>query len=71
MIKTSFSQRKVVNFDEKNISAQEEARKDGARLQKKNVHKKRQKGACAPPRQGQEEAFLLITAGAERLKRLF
>jgi len=39
-----------VNFNEKNISAKEKTCKDGARLQKKNVNKKRQKGAGTPPR---------------------
>lgn len=52
-------------FNEKNISAEEEARTEGAWLQKKNVHKKRKKGFGKTPRKGQKAAFLLMIKGTE------
>lgn len=46
--------------DEKNFPAQEAARKDGARLQKENVHQERQKGTGPPPCKGSQVPVLLI-----------
>ena len=47
-------------FNEKNISAEKEACKDGTRFQKENVNQKRKKSIGTPPCKGQKAAFLLI-----------
>ena len=52
-------------FNEKNVSAQKEARSDGARIQKKNVNKGRKKGFGSPPRKGQKKTLLLKCASAD------
>ena len=52
-------------FNEKNVSAQKEARSDGARIQKKNVNKGRKKSFGAPPRKGQKKTLLLKCASAD------
>jgi len=46
--------------NEKNFPAKEKTRKEGARLQKKNVNKKRKKSACPQKSKGQKKALLLI-----------
>ena len=45
---------------EKNLSAQEETEKQGARLQKKNGYRKRQKSSQEKTRQGKSSSDLLI-----------
>lgn len=60
-IKNQFSLRNGVKQDEKNLSAEEKTRADGARLQKENVNKERKKGTCTPSCKGPQISFLLIT----------
>ena len=45
--------------DEKNVPAKEASEKDGARLQKENVHQQRKKGTCQKACKGQKETLPL------------
>lgn len=54
-------------FNEKNISAKEKTRTEGAWLQKENVNKKRKKGFGKTPCKRQKAAFLLIKENTKKL----
>ena len=48
--------------NEKNVSAQKETEKQGARIQKENVHEVGTERAQKTQKQGQKETFLLRTS---------